>query len=229
MRELSAPSVRLQMTPSWEEVLICLRVERPYRGIWADWITGLRPMGWSLSKPSARSCMLVATSHGSPQAWGWKVVWRKRIRGCYLTAGWAWASSVTRWPRRQTASWLVSEIVQPAGAGKQSSLCTQQQWGCTSRVLCSALGPSLQERHRGPGVCPEKGDDAMKGLEHKSDEAWLRGLGLFSVGRRRLGGDLIALYNCLKGGCGEVGICLPGNSSRMWGNCFSCSMGGWGC
>ena len=27
-------------------VLICLRVVRPYRGIWIGWIAGLKPMGW---------------------------------------------------------------------------------------------------------------------------------------------------------------------------------------
>jgi len=31
------------------------------------------------------------------------------------------------------------------------------------RVLCSVLGPSLQERHGGPGVCPEKGNKAGEG------------------------------------------------------------------
>ena len=40
---LSAPSVSLQMTTSWLEVLICLRVARPYRGIWIGWIAGLKP------------------------------------------------------------------------------------------------------------------------------------------------------------------------------------------
>ena len=44
MKGPSAASVNFQTTPNWVGVLICLRVERLYRGIKTGWINGPRPI-----------------------------------------------------------------------------------------------------------------------------------------------------------------------------------------
>ena len=112
--------------------------ESPYRGMWAGWIAGLRPTGWSSKRRSTRSCSLATATPDNATGLGqsgWKTVWKKQTWGCWSTLSWTWANSVPWRPRKPVASWLVSEIVLPAGAGKWSSLCTQHWWGWTSSTV----------------------------------------------------------------------------------------------
>ena len=72
-------------------------------------------------------------------------------------------------------------------------------------VPCSVLGPSLQERHRGAGVCPKKCNKAGEGSRTEVLREADEGTGVVQAGEQETQGNLISLYNYLEGGCSKVG------------------------
>lgn len=215
MWELSTPSVFSKIKVSCVGVLMCWRVGGLYRRIWRGWIKGCRPTGRHSTRPSARSCTWVTANTCSAAGWG-QISWKSGPVGKDLGVLDSWLNKSQPVPSGQEGQWHPGLYQEQWPAGPGHWLTPVLGTGKSmSQILSSFLGPSLQKDLDVLVWLQRRATELLSG--HESCEELLRELGLFTLEKKRTGGNLIAFYNCWKRACSklEVGLFSHVSSERI--------------